>query len=310
MKPPPQSDHRRTDVVIIPVHDRRITTLACLRGLSADGVLSWAIVLVVDDGSSDGTGEAVRAEFPEVAQLRGDGTWWWCSAIRRGMEWALERGAKRIFWLNDDCRPPPGGMLALRECVQRETGVAWLEAQAPGGWSYGGHHKTAWRIRRCTPAEEARDEIDTFSGNCVCLPRAWIERVGLPHDHFFPHGIGDLDYGLRLRAAGASLRAVPGVVAVNNDPSRPAWESWLTSARPMRAIWRDFSSPRSYFYFPAWRRFALRHWGPLWGWVVFAAPYARWTTIALGRAVAPGMVRAWAQRRALNSHSARETDSG
>ncbi len=289
-----------SDVIVIPVHNRRATTLACLRALAADGVFAWATILVVDDGSGDGTGDAVGAEFPLVDILRGDGSWWWCGAIRRGMERTLARGAERIFWLNDDCRVPPGGLQALRDFVQRENGVAWIDAVAPGGWSYGAHHKTAWRVRRCTPGEEARGAIDTFSGNCVCLPRAWIERVGRPHDHLFPHGIGDLDYGLRLRAAGASLRPLAGVVAANADPSVSSSESWLASRRPMRDIWRDFSSPRSFYYFPAWRRFALRHWGPVWGWAVFAAPYARWGAIALVRPV-------W---RLVSSPNARETSRG
>ena len=272
-----------SDVIVIPAHNRRATTLAALRALAADGVPAWAAVLVVDDGSTDGTSAAVVQEFPAVQMLHGDGTWWWCGAIRRGMERALAQGAERVFWLNDDCRPPPGGLRALRDLAQREACVAWIDARAPGGWSYGAHCKTLWRLRRCTPAEEAHGQIDTFSGNCVCLPRVWIDRTGLPHDQLFPHGIGDLDYGLRLHAAGAPLRALPGVVAENADPAPSSAESWLASARPMRDIWRDFSSPRSFFHFPAWRRFALRHWGPVWGWVVFAAPYARWAAIACVR---------------------------
>ena len=52
--------------VIIPVHNRRETTLACLRRLTADGVPAWSRIVVVDDGSTDGTGEAVRVEFPDV----------------------------------------------------------------------------------------------------------------------------------------------------------------------------------------------------------------------------------------------------
>jgi GT2 family glycosyltransferase len=272
------------DVIVIPVHNRRATTLAALRALAAADVFAWATVLVIDDGSTDGTGEAMRAEFPTVAQLRGDGTWWWGGAIRRGMEWALARGTERIFWLNDDCHPPAGSLRALRDLVVREVGVAWIDARTPGGWSYGGHRKTLWRVRRCTPDEEAHGQIETFSGNCVCLPRAAIARVGLPHDHLFPHGIADLDYGLRLHAAGVPLRALPGVVADNADPSPASAERWRTSTRPMRDIWRDFSSPRSFFHFPAWRRFALRHWGPVWGWAVFVAPYARWAAIAGVRA--------------------------
>jgi hypothetical protein len=65
----------------------------------------------------------------------------------------------------------------------------------------------------------------------------------------------------------------------------------------MRDIWRDFHSPRSFLHFPAWRRFALRHWGPLWGWGVFVAPYVRWGLIAIARAL--GL-----RRRRLSSPSA------
>jgi GT2 family glycosyltransferase len=297
MTPAPQSLGGITDVILIPVHNRRETTRAALRALRDDGVLAWATVLVVDDGSSDGTRETIAAEFPEVAQLRGPGDWWWGGAIRRGMEWALARGAVRIFWLNDDCRPPAGALAQLRDAVAATGEVRWIDAAAPGGWSYGAHRRTAWRIRRCTPAEETRGEVETFSGNCVCLPRPWIERVGLPHDHLFPHGLADLDYGLRLQAAGARLHALPGVAAANADPARAAAESWLESTRPMREIWREFHSPRSFLHFPAWRRFALRHWGPLWGWGVFVAPYVRWGLIAIVRAL--GL-----RRRRLSSPSA------
>ena len=181
--------------------------------------------------------------------------------------------------------------------VARKNCVAWIDARAPGGWSYGAHRKTIWRVRRCTPDEEAHGKVDTFSGNCVCLPRKWIEHVGLPDDAAFPHGLADLDFGLRLKRIGAPLRPFPGFVAQSAEPAAAATERWLDTLRPMRDIWRDFSSPRSFLYFPAWRRFALRHWGPVWGWVVFTAPYARWGIIALLRTFAPGVARALARRR-------------
>jgi glycosyltransferase involved in cell wall biosynthesis len=285
------------DVIVIPAHNRKAVTLEALGALAAQGILSWATVLVVDDGSADGTSDAIRDLYPAVFLLRGDGTWWWCGSIRRGMDWALVRGAKRILWLNDDCRPPAGALLALSERVRREDCVGWINAETPGGWSYGGHRKTLWGVRRGTPGEEQAGRIDTFSGNCVCLSRRWIERAGLPDDHLFPHGLGDLDYGLRLRDAGAALEPIPGIAAVNADPSAASSESWLASTRPMPAIWGDFSSPRSFLYFPAWRRFALRHWGPIWGWFVFAAPYARWVGIAVIRGATPGLAKSIASRR-------------
>lgn len=286
-----------SDLILIPTHNRRDISLAALGRLAADRVLDWATVIVIDDGSKDGTAEDVRERYPTVDLLRGDGTWWWGGAIRRGMEAALARAPERIWWLNDDCMPPAGALAALRDFVAREGCVAWITARAPSGWDYGAQRKTAWRIRRCTRVEEAAGEIDTFSGNCVCLPAPWVRRVGLPDDRSFPHGLADFDYGLRLRAAGANLRPLPNRVAQSNEPAAAAAESWLASARPMRDIWRDFRSPRSFLYFPAWRRFALKYWGPVWGWAVFSAPYVRWSLIAAAKTVAPGLVRRLRSRR-------------
>ncbi len=281
------------EVIVIPVHNRRETTLRCLRLLREHEVLGWAAVVVVDDGSTDGTAAAVRAEFAAVEIISGTGDWWWGGAIRRGTERALAQGAERIYWLNDDCRPPDGALAALRDRVRASGEVTWVPAQTPCGWRYGGQRRTAWGIRSCTPEEEAAGRAETFSGNCVCLPRCWLERAGLPDDAAFPHGFADLDQGLRLHRAGARLSCLQGYIAAADDPGPAARERWLTTDRPMREIWREFSSPRSFLYFPAWRRFTRRHWGPLHGRLVFALPYLRWILIAGLRWVAP----AWCRRR-------------
>jgi GT2 family glycosyltransferase len=58
--------------IVIPVYDRRETTLQGLRSLSRIDRTGLSVrIFVVDDASPDGTGDAVRAEFPDVVVING-----------------------------------------------------------------------------------------------------------------------------------------------------------------------------------------------------------------------------------------------
>src|SRR6266511_1183816 len=68
---------------VMAAYNRRELTLACLRSLRAQpapGVTLDAFVL--DDASTDGTGQAIAAEFPEAALLRGTGRLYWNGGMR------------------------------------------------------------------------------------------------------------------------------------------------------------------------------------------------------------------------------------
>jgi len=106
--------------IIIPVHNRREVTLACLANLQQTGDLANFQVVVVDDGSTDGTAEAVRSSYPEVKILSGDGNLWWAGAIALGMQYALDQEAKYIFWLNDDCLPQGNCLPKMLEFLQQQ----------------------------------------------------------------------------------------------------------------------------------------------------------------------------------------------
>src|SRR4030042_6314914 len=87
--------------IVIPVHNRIFYTRQCLESLKMQELKEFKIV-VVDDGSTDGTGEMIEQEFPEVVLLHGNGNLWFTAATNLGVRYALECGASYIMVLNDD----------------------------------------------------------------------------------------------------------------------------------------------------------------------------------------------------------------
>ncbi len=74
--------------VIVPVHNRKAVTLRCLHHLHTNGLPTETGIIVVDDGSKDGTAEAIAADFPEVKLVFGNGELYWTGGICAGMQCA------------------------------------------------------------------------------------------------------------------------------------------------------------------------------------------------------------------------------
>src|SRR5260370_19050493 len=73
-------------------------------------------VFMVDDGSTDGTTEAVSRQFPRVRVLRGDGSLYWVGGMRKAMAVAMAEQFDLYLWLNDDTR-------LFRECIAQLVGT-------------------------------------------------------------------------------------------------------------------------------------------------------------------------------------------
>lgn len=127
--------------IIIPVHNRREVTLQCLTTLKLNEDLDQYRIVVVDDDSTDGTREAVNAQFPQVIVLEGDGNLWWTGAVKMGMKYAYEQGGELFILLNDDCYPQMGTISKLLKKIDENPnsviGVQCLDPKSKEP-SYGG----------------------------------------------------------------------------------------------------------------------------------------------------------------------------
>lgn len=82
-------------VVLATCHNRRELTLRALRSLydqQLPGTVSLEVV-IVDDGSTDQTTDAVREEFPHIQIIQGAGSLYWAGGMRysSGMKAAITR---------------------------------------------------------------------------------------------------------------------------------------------------------------------------------------------------------------------------
>jgi glycosyltransferase involved in cell wall biosynthesis len=273
--------------IIIPVHNRRSVTLSCLSTLHDSGDLKRYRILVVDDGSTDGTAEAIQRGYLDVQVLRGKGNLWWTGAIRQGMQYAFEQGAGFFVWLNDDCRVEPGAIADLvsfcREHPQAIVGAQGFESDKPDQLSFGGKVKTWKGYRFIQPPPGQVVPCDLLSGNLVCLPRTVVDAIGYPDPKVTPHYGGDSLYLLRVQKAGFQLFVDTRHTAWNS-PGEPRLypSNWLLSEGDPLKILRLVFVPQSGLSWRVWWQLNWEAYG-LWGLVMFCKKYASIGLITLLR---------------------------
>ena len=231
---------------VIPVHDRREQTLSCLRDLSAQTHRPLTIV-VVDDGSRDGTKESVRQQFPTVVLLEGDGNLWWTAATNRGVEHALARGGADDFvlTLNDDTHVGPDYVATLLETVAGRpnalVGSIVVDAARPDVVADGGCSLSWWTAKLTTHARgmslaDARrngrlKRVDILSGRGTLVPLAAYRAVGLYDQVHLPHYASDYELSIRAQRRGfellvdyqAVVASATDMTGLNNERRRLPW---------------------------------------------------------------------------------------
>ena len=206
--------------IITPVHNRRDITLQCLKSISrinTDGLTIHTII--VDDGSTDGTAEAIRENFPHVEIVEGDGSLWFTEGTNVGVRAALKHDPDYVLMINDDQvfdarfleymvetaekypRSVVGSLLLLWDEPHKLFQVAPVWDTWAGDWRHW-YEQTVWTI----PKKPWK--VDLIVGNCLLVPTEAIRRHGLMDSKRFPN-FGDAEYTPRLKRNGWRLLIEP-----------------------------------------------------------------------------------------------------
>jgi glycosyltransferase len=238
----------KTLAILLAYHNRRELTIRCLQSLYNAEFSDIAFqIYACDDGSTDGTTEAIHRKFPEIRIIPGSGSLFWNRGMLKVWEEALKLDYDYYLWLNDDTIVKPDFweiIFSFYLSVQTASVISGLLQDIDTSEIiYGG---TDCKGQRVKPGEP----IARLNGNMVLIPREVVNVVGLL-DPYFHHDLGDVDYGFRVIKAGFPILAAPQIMGYTRGNFYCRCRKWDVGVfERFRQLYSPHgANPRMLFYF-------------------------------------------------------------
>lgn len=196
--------------IIVPVHNRLEKTLEFVKSLENQEFKNYQLI-IIDDGSEDGTSDHLAAHFPGIIVLKGNGELFWGGAINCGLEFTekLAQVTDYIAFANNDILLNTNSISELIKFADSDPGLSLFHSlviDKSGKCFSSGSRVASWPFfitshpfRGLAPV--GRDmkpvKIDLATARLILFKKEVLNFVPRIDTDNFIHYLGDCDFSLK-----------------------------------------------------------------------------------------------------------------
>jgi GT2 family glycosyltransferase len=196
-------------------------TLACLGSLASIEYSHYQVV-VVDNGSHDGSIAAIRQAFPTVVLLENEQNLGFVGGNNQGIDYALEQGADYVLLLNNDTEVAPDFLRRLVEVAELDPSIGmvgptvYFYAEPDRIWSAGGRIDWNWGNTSMIGLNDLDQgqygvtprPVDFITGCALFVRTDLVRQIGALDPRFFAY-FEETEWCVRAARAGYQIRHIP-----------------------------------------------------------------------------------------------------
>ncbi len=207
--------------IVVPNWNGKEYISTCLHSLESQSIR--ADIIIVDNGSVDGSVDLIAKDFPEVFLIKNDKNYGFSGGVNRGIQKATDMGAEYVALFNNDAIADKRWLEELVSCLQKNPKTAivtckFLDNEGDKFDSTGDIY-TTWGLSyprgRGEPVSNVYDKHNLVfgaSGGASLYRTSLFKEIGLFDQEFFAY-FEDVDISFRAQLAGWKVRYVPTAVA-------------------------------------------------------------------------------------------------
>ena len=196
--------------ILLPVHNRWFITLDFIATLKKQTYSNYQLVLI-DDGSTDGTAESVKELVPDAHVIKGNGNFWWAGSLQAGINYLKSVSIQPdsiVLMINDDTLLPEDflktGVTLIKESDQ-QIFCAQAYSMITGELLDSGVRIDWFKYQFIPVKNEA--EINCLSTRGLFLRFSDFKKIGEFIPEVLPHYYSDYEFTYRAGVRGYRLRS-------------------------------------------------------------------------------------------------------